>query len=581
MPAKPIADPVETHRPIYEQLQKVRASKTVSLKPCPMLREEISSFDGGREPFRLRYYQVQGTFHMLKLKRMVLGDACGLGKTIETIAALCYLWSIEHNNKVIVVAPKSALRQWAGEIQRFAKGVRTVIASGTLAKREAAYKAWQEAPTGPDAEKVVLIMNYHILVRDWKQGRFIPEKKALKKGASVVPGLLDRITDSVESLVMIFDEASAFKNSRTQTWDVCAQVASRSHRVYGLTATLLKNHLMEGFSIYGVIMPGVFTTKTKFMDDFCFVKMQPVGRRKIPIVLGFKNLDRFRDRIDTFFLGRQKHEVSAELPTLTTREVRFPMSKVEDAKYCEALSGVLELGSGEVLDYEDSKALTSLMMCQKVVNSLDLLKYREGDFIIDFDEDLEVGKLGSKEQMLQALMAEELDGEKVIVYTRFESVVARLRGLLDQVGIKSVRITGKENDAKREEAKKVFTDMKSDIHVIFITDAGSESINLQAAAAIVFYDAPWSYGNYVQILGRPIRIGSPHPNVLCYHLIAERHGKPEEGVHTIDHYVLTLLRKKRNVINKVLGEAAVGALEFEKGRNSIRDLVGMLQGRDK
>lgn len=509
-----------------------------------------------------------------------VGNGITNHNTIETIAALSYLWSVEHDNKVIVVAPKSALRQWAAEIHRFARGVRTVVASGTLAKREAAYRVWRDAPTGPDAEKVVLIMNYHILVRDWKQGRFVPPKKDLRKGASVTPGLLDKVTAAAGDVVVVFDEASAFKNTRTQTWDVCAQLAQRAHRVYGLTATLLKNNLMEGFSIYGVVMPGVFTTKTKFMDDFCFVKMQPVGRRKIPVVLGFKNLDRFRERIDPFFLGRQKHEVSNELPTLTTREIRFPMSKTEDAKYAEALSGVLELGDGEVLDYEGSKALTSLMMCQKVVNSLDLLRYREGDLVVDFDEDLEVGKLGSKEQMFQALLSEELDGEKVIVYTRFESLVERLRYLLDKVGIRSVRITGKEGDQEREEAKKRFMDLKSDVRVIFITDAGSESINLQVAAAIVFYDAPWSYGNYVQTLGRPIRIGSPHPNVLCYHLVAERFGKPEEGVHTIDHYVLALLRKKRNVIHKVLGEAAVGALEFEKGGDNIRDLVSMLQGRD-
>jgi SNF2 family DNA or RNA helicase len=570
----------------HEQLKKVRASKTVSLKPIARLKETITGFDGKPQPFKLRYYQVQGAYHLMLMKRLVLGDGTGLGKTIETIAALAYLWEREPNNKVIVIAPKSALRQWASEIKRFTNDVKTIVATGTLDERKMAYLAFQHAPTGPNDPKVVLIMNYAILIRDWNQDGFQP---TLPNGRPdpkkpVLPGLLDKMTTEIGSnLVVIYDEATAFKNMRTKTWEVARFLADKSGRCYGLTATLLKNNLMEGFCIYKALKPDLFGTKTKFYDDYCFIEMKQVARARIPMILGYKNLDKFRETIDPFFLGRPRHAVSDELPTLTTREIPFEITRAEDAKYEEALNGLLELGDGEVKDFEENKALVSLMYCQQVVNSLALLKFKEGDDVTSFspleDEGShKVGSLGSKEQALVDLLSDELDGEKVIVYTRFESLVGRLTDILKKAGIKSTRITGKENDKARQKNQAAFQDLESDTKVVFITAAGTEAINLQAAAAMIYFDAPWSWGDYVQSLGRMIRIGSPHPAVVAYHLVAERPAGRDKK--TIDHHVLKMLRKKKGLIDKVLGESAVGALKFEKGdKGTILDLVKEMTGK--
>jgi len=577
----------------YERLKKVRASKTVKLKPIARLRDQIRGLDGKMQPFNLRYYQVQGVYHMMVLKRMMLGDGTGLGKTVETLVALSYLWLKEPKNKVLIVAPKSAIRQWASEIKRFTKDVKVIVVTspkgkakgGALEHRKKLYQEWANAPTGPKDPKVVLVLNYALLQRDWNAEGYQPLKPNGRPDPKkpVIPGILNGITQKLAAdLIVIYDECTAFKNMRTKTWEVCRFLSERAARVYGLTATLLKNHLMEGYCIYKALKPDLFGTKTKFLDDYCYTKMQAVSRgRQIPIVLGYKNLDHFRMVIDPFFLGRAKHAVSDELPTLTTREVLCEMNKGEDSKYAEALTGVLELGDGDIRDYEEHKALVSLTYCQQVVNSLTMLRYAEGDDVegnLLFDEPAhKLGSMGAKEQALVDLITGELDGEKVIVYTRFESLVARLQAILKREGVKSTRITGKENDAKREKHQAAFQDLESDTSVIFITDAGSEAINLQAAVAEIFYDAPYSWGDYVQTLGRMIRIGSPHTAVLAYHLIAERPSTNKKSRKTIDHHVLSLLRKKKGLIDKVLGEAAVGALKFDKPTSSARQLLKALR----
>lgn len=559
---------------LYEQLKQVRASKTLELKPTPMLRTEIEGFDGAPQTFKLRYYQSQGIYHLLICPRMVLGDGTGLGKTVQVIGALCYLWDKEPATKAIVVCTKSSIRQWASEVYRFTEGVKVFIASGTAAERKAAYDAWVKAPTGKEDPKVILVMNYHTLVRDWTQGSVeIPPSSPSKKPTQS-PGLLDRLTASIPKIVTVFDECTAFKNPSTKTHQVAKFLSDRSVRCYGLTATLLKNNLLEGFGIYKVIKPGVFTSKVKFEDTFCIKEMKWVkGGAQIPVVVGYKNLELFRATIDPFFYGRPKHLVSDELPNLTTREVLCELSPAEDKKYQEALAGILELGDGDVKEYTETKDLTSLIYCQQVVDSLALLRYEGGEDV----ERTTVADKSAKEEALLDLLTDEFEGEKVIVYTRFEKLVGRLQKLLEAAKIKSVRVTGKESDQQRQNAMKAFQDFKSGVPVIFITNAGSDSINLQAASAMVFFDTPWVWGDYAQLLGRMIRIGSPHPNVLAIHLMAERPYGAAKKRETIDHKTVAKLRKKKGLIDQIIGEAAKGALMFERGEDNFRDILEALR----
>jgi SNF2 family DNA or RNA helicase len=150
-----------------------------------------------------------------------------------------------------------------------------------------------------------------------------------------------------------------------------------------------------------------------------------------------------------------------------------------------------------------------------------------------------------------------------------------LQKILEAKRIQSVAITGKQNERKRNAAQEAFQDSKSGVRVVFITTAGGVGINLQMARAMVFYELPWTWGDYIQILGRMIRIGSPHKGVVTYHLMAER--PSTRSGKTIDHHVYALLRKKKELIDQVLGEAAVGALEFAKGESNVRELLRALQ----
>src|SRR5208282_3568373 len=118
---------------------------------------------------------------------------------------------------------------------------------------------------------------------------------------------------------------------------------------------------------------------------------------------------------------------------------------------------------------------------------------------------------------------------------------------------KFLRITGNENEKQRNENKKLFQDPNSGYDLIVINAAGMEGINLQQAAHMVFLDCPWSWGDLIQLVGRMVRMASPHSACTLHIMIARG---------TIDEYTIDTLKGKKGVFEAILGEShSAGILE--------------------
>jgi len=434
--------------------------------------------------------------------------------TLMAIASLCYIWEKRPEERAIILTDKSAVSQWKKEFEKFTNGVTVVTVDGTAKKREKAYEEF-EAATGP----AVLVTNYRKPVIDFEHFQ------------------------NMRDFTFITDEATAYKNPKTQTHQACKYLSDRASRVWALTATLIKNNLLEGFGIYRVLVPKLFSSKKHFIENYTIFYMQPVPgtNRKVPIVKGYKksHIDSFKLKIDRYFIGRAKWEVAKELPTLTTKHIVVGLSRQQSGLYEEALSGLLQVGEGDTAEDREVTKLTSIIYCQQIVNHPGLIGRS--------------GKSKKLEKLLDLLSEGDLSDEKVIIFTRFKKMVNMVVPLLNEKHKDKdrycVRVTGDENNEQRQEAMSLFQDPTSETRVILITMAGAAAINLQAAKAIIFYDSPWSAGDYLQILGRMIRIGSIHDSVYAIHLVSEDCGKP-----TIDGRTQEVLLSKMDLIEKVLGK---------------------------
>lgn len=509
-PAAPSAEPVApAPLTVYDKLKRVREKHDIVLPPTPNFRTSFTDKNGKDVPIALRGYQVQMVIHLVAMMRFVVGDDTGLGKTIETIAALCQLWRRDQDLKVVVLTKKSSVTQWDDEFTKFTTGVQVFVCVGGAPQRAAIQSAFAKAK-GP----CVLIQGYTSACNDFTK---------LQKW---------------KGYVLICDEATVFKSPSTRVHKVCQHYSSQAVRCWGLTATLIKNNLTEGYGIYRVVVPDLFQmTMNAFVSNYCVIQMQKVaGGRQVPVVVGYRDSDilRFKELIDPFYLGRPKHAVAKDLPVLTTRDIFVQNTKFQEEKYLEAEAGLLAHGDGEE---RETTALTALIYCQEIVNHPGLIGF----------DNYPSGKLDALVDLLSG--DGDFEGKKVIVFTRFKKMVDIAIPVLTKAGINCVQVTGGENERARKSAMDAFQDPKSGVQVIWITMAGGDAINLQAAEAIIFFDCPWSAGDYIQILGRMIRIGSIHSWVYAIHLVVQ---------DTIDEHVQGVRRKKMTLIEKVLGERVKG-----------------------
>jgi len=494
----------------------------------------------------------------------MLGDDTGLGKTLEAVGALCYIWDREKDVKAIVVTIKSAKRQWVSEFHKFTvHGDKVQIVEGTPKKRAAMYEAFS---TG---ECQVIVINYHLLVNDYTKILM-----ALRRGEN-----------DYHPFALILDEISICKNHRTKFNKVCGIVAGKAVRVWGLSATLLKNRLEEGFGIYKVLVPGLFKSHSAFLRELCITKLQNIGGgRKVPIVVGHSKsqIAKFKSRIDPYFLGRSKHEVGEELPDLVSVIIECPMTRDQTALYRKAMTGSLTDAAGEELSDEP---ISMLQYCQQIANSPTLLGY--------------VAKEDPKVDTLLDLLSGDYADHSVIVFSRFRKMIDIVVPKLLAIGRKVGRITGSENEKQRSKCQEQFQSKVLD--TICVTNAGTEAINLYAASILIFIDTLWSYGDYLQVLGRAVRIGSVHSKVLAVHLTAVlphtlipksvvnkvkvlkhspiqttcRRFNIRNAFPTIDHNVLMKLAEKKELIEPATGKATPASLNFSS--SDMNDIVDSIR----
>lgn len=619
------------------------------LKPSPYLRESFVDELGDEVKVAVRNYQAVGIMDLLQVPRTVLSDDTGLGKTLQTLCMVGYVWTLEPEYVPIVVTRKSSLYQWDDEVKKFMQNMSAVVVDGEPYERDVAYEGFFSEWT--PASKKLLIMTYDTLLKDFEQtvvrdrgqkppkganaalkkvkdilkerkAAFEPTKGEFKlrfdgrndivktylverlkpadkdasppaapsgwdagdeelmarvaahrsrisdaqlavdrarevvEPARVAEGLKRRLDAFVADhpaarLMLVMDEAHVVKNSSSKIHKALYEVQKSCERVVAMTATPVKNRLMEFFAIFRITCPFLFPKVTHFMNEFCIVKMQKIGGgRQVPIVVGHSKaqIEAFVEKIEPYYLSRRKHEVAKELPELITREVLCVLSKEQQDLY-EAAEIEAEIAKAEAdPDEPDVSAMRCMTLIQQASNAPQLLENEDG---VPYEGE------SSKLEALVEILQNSPDA-KVIVFSRFKKMINLIEARLKKEKIASLRITGDEDAKERRANREVYQSPESGVNVMLITTAGTESLNLQATEYIVCVDSPWSWGDYVQLIGRSIRIGSKNLAVYVIHLVAVLAG----GRETIDHHVVKTLRDKRKLADAVSGEALQGGLEF-------------------
>jgi superfamily II DNA or RNA helicase len=181
-------------------------------------------------------------------------------------------------------------------------------------------------------------------------------------------------------------------------------------------------------------------------------------------------------------------------------------------------------------------------------------------------------------QLLEWLQT-DLAADKVLVYTRYRQVAEVYHRRLRQDQIDVGLITGKISAVQREQLRCAFQDTPSP-RVIVLNSAGKESLNLQAARVIVFLDLPWSWSEFVQVVGRARRYGSAHRNVLLLLLGATTTTNDD----TTDDTTLATLQTRAILVHGTFGltlaESTLTTIAFDDTTSTDTDTASSTASDD-
>jgi len=432
----------------------------------------------------------------------------GSGKTLT--ALLSALYCVEKYNAIcIIFSPKSARQAWKKEICR-------------LKQEYAIYSVDEKIPYN-------------------SQPFIIVEQSMLFKH-------IDTISDIKKSghhLIAVIDEAHVLQNSKSQVAELFAKLKPLFTVRWLLTATPLLNDFQGLYNVLRYVrddLPPWYA----FREKYCVTKERivRVPDKRNPGQKRDQRIYEILDYKNTQDLSRVISECSIQGGQSYDIEFHYLKTQLDDElkpHYDKASAGLTNLKE----DVDEKVFAARLHDIQRTV---------DGSF-----GEIGYSKISNKESMLLntigSVFADQNDSS-IIIYVGYDETIDRLKSLLShyqcRLGVSLIQsLTGKHSEPERVAKEKAMCPKS----VLIISDAGSQSRNLQESNHIIFYTIPWSIGTCIQSIGRICRTDTRHPKQHVYILEVE---------NTIDTYRRLLFEDNVTTINSIFSINPVLPTEVEK-----------------
>lgn len=539
----------------------------------------------------LKDYQLVGLnwLHLLWTQRIscILADDMGLGKTCQVIAFLAQLQEEKVDGCALVIVPGSTLENWLREFERFAPSLKVQPYYGNQSERTELQVMIEENFDTID----VVVTTYDMAVSK-------ADNHFLRKG--------------VDPMVCIYDEAHALRNTQSQRYKQLMRF-NPEFRIL-LTGTPLQNNLKELIAVLAFLMPDMFQDKIEELEYIFQHKATTKEPTENAALLSAQRIAKARSIVTPFILRRKKHQV-LELPTkhsrveycdMTTSQADhyadiyeeasqfYADSKSKSAKQTSNILMALRKAAMHPLlarrRYDDKaiEKMTDLCVKNDVFggqNRPDLVRayltgeganaLRGGDFALhQLCSASKVPALkrlalkkepwmdsGKVRKFKELVMNFAQNGDRLLVFSQFTTMMDILESVLETLGIKFMRLDGSTNMQIRQDMIDTFTQDESITVFMLSTRAGGAGINLAAANKVIIFDSGFNPQDDIQAENRAHRVGQTR-EVEVIRLVSR--GTIEEQIHALGESKLALDAR-------VAGEAAAAAGDGEDGKKVEKD----------
>lgn len=448
---------------------------------------------------------------MLKRSSCINASQTGLGKTYSTLTAMVHLL-LQHKDLIcIIVVPPKALKVFRKEMKSKLKISFTEISKQQMTR----------------SNSRVFLMSY----------------SALKDQTSN----LEQIRKNGYKLMLILDEAHILQGEDNTFTTLLRTIRHKFAVTWYLTATPMGNDVWGLYHLMYLVNPNIFGSKEEFASKYFITRKErvktwnPVIKRYTfpyeDIIVGYKDINQLQNDIsDYVILKQKKYNLQFEYHTTD-------LSDIEIRHYLLASAGMARSTS-------QKNWAVRCNDLQRVVDNVSE-KYSDPD------------NLSTKERLFITKLLEEVSDHAVVVYVELHETVARIKKLLTLLKAKGhpigniYEITGAQDFTERAKVE----DKLKRSDVVVITQAGTESINLQKSDTIFLYNIPFSIRVLIQLLGRVTRLDTKYPRQYIHFI---------EASGTIDTYKRLLISIRGDVINRVFGDIETLPVELTIEDNDIQ-----------
>jgi SNF2 family DNA or RNA helicase len=452
----------------------------------------------------LRPYQMTGFKWLSMLDYYglggVLADDMGLGKTIQAITFI--LSKIEkQQGKYLIVSPSSVVYNWEKEFEQFAPSVNTAVISGTIEERE------NQLENALETDEVdVLITSYPLIQRDIEYYQ----------------------KHNFQTIVL--DESQNVKNDATKTTKAVRRL--NANNIFALSGTPIENNLNELWSLFSIILPGLFRSKKSFNN---------------------MSEDQIAQKISIFVLRRMKEDVLDDLPPKTETIEYIELSEEQKRLYQTQLSlirnDVESLIEDDTFEQNRMRVLAGMTRLRQICCDPRLI-----------DEDYDGGS-AKLERLMEYLREALTNNKRVVLFSQFTSMLSIIRNILDDLDVDYHYLDGGTPKKDRLELTTRFNEGEKDLFLISLR-AGGTGLNLTGGDTVILYDSWWNPAIEDQAADRVHRFGQ-QKSVQVIRMIMK--GTIEEGINELQE-------QKRELIDTVI------RTDDEKKTASLTkdDILGLL-----
>jgi len=430
----------------------------------------------------------------IRRKEAVISGQTGLGKTYTALTLAMHIMLKYKNTATVIICPPKAINSFKRELVEKLKVRYSIISTNENCVL--------------DNCRILLISN-----------------TCLEKAANLILAY----KRSNFSLIGIVDESHFLQSTTTKQYKQFHNLRPFFTVLYFLTATSCKNNILGMYNMINLLKPNYLGSLSYFKNRYLIIDRRKVkittksGAKKqnrIEEIVGYRNLEELKALLENIIIVRQKEY-----------NLKFQYHSVEPNE--TEVKAYLKASSGNLSEKAEDFWSVRLRDISLVVDNI--------------HPDYPKQKLSTKERLLLKVLKNNIEANKsCIIYCAYIEGVNRVKALLDlfrsQLGIEDIFII--KGGVSMNERKRI-EDVIGVHKPLIITSAGGESINLQRANNIIFYDLPYDISATMQVIGRITRVNTKYDTQ--YIDILELKG-------TVDTYKRLCLEKNMKLVESLFGK---------------------------